>query len=134
MKYDYMITATGDKDRESVIDALLKQADVENVNIRYHMHFSSFLDTLPYAPIPGLAAAASDWLASWGNGGGDISTERRGISACTADNPRDLALDIYNEIAGFSLNPFEAGGLVMTLIEEIIDESQICDEGMICQQ
>lgn len=124
MQYDYLITATGANDRDGVINAVMKYSHMENVCIRSHISFDGFLQTLPEAPVPGLAVACSDWLQSWGKGGGDISTERLGKSACNTDNPRRLAQEIYTSIAGRSLIAFEASSLVMTMISEVIKEIQ----------
>jgi len=127
MNYDYLITASGGIDREGVLSALFAYAKMEDVKIKCHISFKSFLETLPESPIPGFAAAIYDSLQSWGNGGGDISTERLGKAACTTDNPRELAQAIYDSIAGHSLIPFEASSVVMTLISEEISESQDCE-------
>lgn len=134
MNYDYLITATGGVDREGVISALFAYAKMKDVNIKCHISFSSFLETLPESPIPGLASAVYNSLNSWGNGCGDISTERLGKSACTTDNPRELAKAIYDRIAGHTLIPFEASSVVMTIIGKVIGELKDCDpdDGQTC--
>lgn len=127
MNYDYLITASGGMDREGVISAFLAYAKMEDVRIKCHISFKSFLETLPDSPIPGFAAAIYNSLQSWGNGCGDISTERLGKSACTTDNPRKLAQAIYDSIADHSMIPFETSSVVMMLISEQISELQNCN-------
>lgn len=121
MNYDYLITATGGVDREGVISALFAYAKMKDVNIKCHVSFKSFLESLPESPVPGLASAVYNSLHSWGKGG-DISTERLGKPACTTDNPRELAHAVYDSIAGHTLIPFEASSVVMTIISETIEE------------
>jgi len=123
MKFDYMITATGDGVRSDTIKALLEHANLEKVEIQSQVSFDDFLKTLPEAPVPGLANACCDWLQHWGNGGGDYSTEKCAKSACTTDNPRELAQAVYDSIRDYSKTPFEAAALVENIFSDAIGDA-----------
>lgn len=121
----YEIVVVGPADLSNVLRTALNRAGVDVISMRSAPDFDAWVDTLPDVPVPGLAAAVSAWFSSWGNGGGDVSTETCAQSACVSDHPRELAQAIYDEIAGYSKSPFDTAVLVMDALQAHLEETEL---------
>lgn len=126
MKIDIRILGTAESDGiVNRIMELLEGASLENIEMQTCPNFDSWLSELSDEPLPGLADACWDWIRSWGNGGGDLSTEvciKEAITELKSDSPRALAQAIYGSVSDYSKTPFEASTLTMTLLAEAQSE------------
>lgn len=87
--------------------------------------YDPWIRNLPDIETPGIRDACRDWIHSWGNGGGDYSTEaciRGALEENGTDVPREVADVIYGSICDYSKSAFEASTLVMTLMDECLME------------
>lgn len=87
--------------------------------------YEKWLNSLPTDTIPGLHDACESWIHSWGNGGGDYSTEtciREALGENETDIPREIAEIMFGSVSGYCQSPFEASTLIMTLMDECISE------------
>lgn len=111
---------------------MVSNVDVYALMAKPSKDFEPWLQTLPEEPVAGLGDKCWSWIRSWGNGGGDLSTEQgvqAAIELLESDSPRALAAAIFDNIADFSKSPFEASGLVMLLMDESLQECQAEVEG-----
>ena len=118
---EYAITALGAAKVED-INAALAALGLKDIIVKEHEALEDYLSTLSEKPVKGLADEVSNWFRSWGNGGGDYSTETCARNACNSDIPRELAESIYGEIADYSKTAFEALELIQDAISESLDE------------
>lgn len=118
---EYAITALGTAKVED-INAALAALGLKDIIVKEHETLEDYLSTLSEKPVKGLADEVSNWFRSWGNGGGDYSTETCARNACNSDIPRELAESIYSEIADYSKTAFEALELIQDAISESLDE------------
>lgn len=110
---------------EDKIRELLQSADLSKIAIKTCSNFEEWLETLSDESCPGLADECVHWIRSWGNGGGDFSTENcitAGIYEDKSNVPKVLAEVIYNGVADYSKTPFEASCLTMLLMDECLKE------------
>lgn len=118
---EYVITALGCANADDIKSALAALG-MTDIVVKEHETFENYLATLSDKPVKGLADEVSNWFRSWGNGGGDYSTETCARNACNSDIPRELADNIYGEIADYSKTAFEALELIQDAISESLDE------------
>lgn len=118
---EYAITALGTAKAED-INAALAALGLKDIIVKEHETLEDYLSALSEKPVKGLADEVSNWFRSWGNGGGDYSTETCARNACNSDIPRELAESIYGEIADYSKTAFEALELIQDAISESLDE------------
>lgn len=109
---EYTITMRGSDDAEGAIREALDALGCVNIEIKSQMPFDDYLKTLGASPVEGLTREMNNWFHSWGNGGGDYSTESCARDACSSNVPRKLAEDVYDAIADYSKTPYEAAELV----------------------
>ena len=112
------------KAAERIIQMLM-DADMERIEANTCPNFEVWLEALPEEPMEGLADACWSWIHSWGNGGGDYSTEaciESVITELRSNSPRALADAIFHSVVDYSKSPFEASCLTRDLVEEAMRE------------
>ena len=109
------------------IREMIDEEDLCMLMARPSKDYVPWLQKLPDAPVAGLADRCWSWIRSWGNGGGDLSTEQcvqAAIEMLKSDSPRALAEAIFDNTANYSKTEFEASCLVMLLMDESLQECQ----------
>jgi len=104
---------------------LLETAGIADIKVRSQQHFSDWLEELPKESLPGLSSACLDWIRSWGNGGGDQSSETcitDAIRDLKSDVPIELADAIRGSVADYSKSEFEAENLTMSMVTDCVAE------------
>ena len=92
--------------------------------------YERWLNALPTDTISGMHDACESWIRSWGNGGGDYSTEtciREGLNENKTDSPKEIAEVMFNSISGYCMSPFESSTLIMTMMDDCMLEISLCD-------
>ena len=118
---------TNNPDAEKAVKDALSKIDMTDVLVKTCPDYDEWLLTLSTDPLSGLADECWSWIRSWGNGGGDCSTENLitdAINEHKSDVPKELADVLYRSIADHCKTPFEASALVMMLLSESINECQ----------
>jgi len=131
MRETIEITGIIDGVKTGYIKKLLENAGVSLVKIKTQPYYYDWIETLPKESMPGLAEQCIDWIHSWGNGGGDYSSETcitDAIRALKSDVPASLADAIYSSVVDYSKSDFEAMGLTMELINGSIDDIESVGE------
>lgn len=108
--------------------AVLEHIGVSKINIKNLPQFDEWRDSLPTESIPDLSDACLDWIHSWGNGGGDYSTETcitSAIRELKSDVPAELADAIFDSVLGYSKSEFDAIGLTVEMIDGSINELRV---------
>lgn len=125
-----MMSIIGRVDNQEAADRIIQMlmdADMDRIEADTCPNFEVWLEDLPEEPVDGLADACWSWIHSWGNGGGDYSTETCIESAITelgSNSPRALADAIFHSVVDYSKGPFEASCLTRDLIEEAMRECE----------
>lgn len=121
----YCITGIGSLDINELIDSLRKLG-LKDFHFNESTSLEAYIHSLPGISLPGFADKISDWIRTWGNGGGDYSTECCIRDACNAadDNisVKELAKVINGEIADYSKAKHEAASLIELMFNEVLSE------------
>ncbi len=110
------------------ITYLLDTAGIASVRIKSQTQFDDWRESLPKEPITDLATACLDWIHSWGNGGGDYSSENligEAIRELKSDAAAKLADAAFCSVCDYSKSRFDAASLVMTMVQECIEELSV---------
>lgn len=104
----------------------LSTSEIQELMKKPCEEFKPWINQLSHSPVPDLWNHCWDWIKSWGNGGGDASTEQNikdALNVEKTDSPYHLAINIYFAVADFSKSPFEASTLTMTMMNESMLEA-----------
>lgn len=125
MRYLQILGFVSDETQAQKIKEMLENADMKELESRTCPKFDEWLEELPDQPLEEMRDRCRYWIRSWGNGGGNYSTENcivEAISESGSDIPRELAQAIYDSIVDYCLPSFDASCLVITLVQEVLDE------------
>ena len=124
MLYMQILGFVSDKTQAQKIKEMLENTNMKELKSRTCPKFDEWLEELPDQPMEEMGERCLYWIRSWGNGGGNYTTETCAVAAISesgSDIPRELAQATYDSIV-YCLQPFDASCLVMTLIQEVLDE------------
>jgi hypothetical protein len=118
----FMWIGTGDEEKIKQAKELIQQIGLVLKDTYQCEEFYTWLDTIPNEGIEGFNERAVEWISHWGNGGGDHSTEANVEEASESNNPRVWAEEAYNRIVGYSKNNYEAGQLIIELVNNVLKD------------